>query len=303
MGDRPTLLVVGAASRDLDVADPRGWRLGGAVSYASIVAAHLGLRVRALIGVDDVSSTAHELDVISAAGVEVRLVTLERAPVFDNQQRAQRGVQLAIQPSDRIPADALPADWRQAEGVLLGPVAGELGDDWASSAGIPEAAVVALAWQGLLRKLVAGQEVGHVPLRRTPLVALADLLLVSVEDAAAGGPPIDELLDEGQELVVTAGRAGGIHAYRDQERRRARHFPAIPAPTVVDSTGAGDVFLAAWLSGRLLAPSLAAGQRWRLLALAAVMASLSVGRHGLAETPTARDVCGALLMLRDQPPD
>ena len=176
MGDRPTLLVVGAASRDLDAADPRGWRLGGTVSYASIAAAHLGLRVRALIGVDDEASRAHELDVIRSAGVEVELLRLEHGPVFDNRQTAQGRIQQAIQPSDRIPADALPQDWRHADGALLGPVADELGDDWSSHAVIPTPTVVALSWQGLLRKLAPGKPVGHLPLRRTTLVARADML-------------------------------------------------------------------------------------------------------------------------------
>ena len=36
------LVVVGAASRDITPDDPRGWRLGGAASYASLAAARLG---------------------------------------------------------------------------------------------------------------------------------------------------------------------------------------------------------------------------------------------------------------------
>ena len=34
MADLPTLVVVGAATRDIDAADPRGWKLGGGVTYA-----------------------------------------------------------------------------------------------------------------------------------------------------------------------------------------------------------------------------------------------------------------------------
>ncbi len=48
-GDRPDLIVVGAASRDVTPNDPRGWRLGGAVAYVSLAAARLGLRVGALL--------------------------------------------------------------------------------------------------------------------------------------------------------------------------------------------------------------------------------------------------------------
>ncbi|MEX2548533.1 MAG: hypothetical protein WD830_12225, partial [Chloroflexota bacterium] len=76
--DTPALVVVGAATRDLDASDPRGWRLGGTVTYSSMAAARLGARVMALIGVDAESATAAEIDVLRAAGVEVELVRLAR---------------------------------------------------------------------------------------------------------------------------------------------------------------------------------------------------------------------------------
>src|SRR6185295_20414519 len=39
----PMVLVVGAASRDITPDDPRGWRLGGAATYGSLLLARLGL--------------------------------------------------------------------------------------------------------------------------------------------------------------------------------------------------------------------------------------------------------------------
>ncbi len=68
MDSRPTVLVVGAATRDIDDSDPRGWRLGGGVSYASMAAARMGAEVRALIGVEAEAANAWELDVLRAAG-------------------------------------------------------------------------------------------------------------------------------------------------------------------------------------------------------------------------------------------
>lgn len=41
----PVVLVVGAASRDVVDDDPRGWRLGGAVTFTSLALARLGLEV------------------------------------------------------------------------------------------------------------------------------------------------------------------------------------------------------------------------------------------------------------------
>ena len=43
---------VGSASRDLTDEDPRGWRLGGGVSYCALTTARLGLRTAAIVGVD-----------------------------------------------------------------------------------------------------------------------------------------------------------------------------------------------------------------------------------------------------------
>ncbi|HEU0243626.1 MAG TPA: hypothetical protein VFQ75_06935, partial [Candidatus Limnocylindrales bacterium] len=59
----PVVVVVGAASRDLTDEDPRGWRLGGGVSYSALALARLGVRTRALIGVDGPAATSVELGV------------------------------------------------------------------------------------------------------------------------------------------------------------------------------------------------------------------------------------------------
>ena len=81
---RPTALVVGAASRDLTIGDPRGWRLGGPATYASLMLGRLGVEVWALIGVDRDASTAIELAMLRSAGVLVTAVELETGPVFEN---------------------------------------------------------------------------------------------------------------------------------------------------------------------------------------------------------------------------
>src|SRR6476659_9204833 len=62
----PEVVVVGAASRDVVDDDPRGWRLGGGVSYSALAVARLGLPTRAVIGVDREASTASELDLLQS---------------------------------------------------------------------------------------------------------------------------------------------------------------------------------------------------------------------------------------------
>ena len=50
---------------------PRGWRLGGGVTYAALTTARLGLRTAAVVGVDREASRAHELDAMRDAGVDI----------------------------------------------------------------------------------------------------------------------------------------------------------------------------------------------------------------------------------------
>ena len=295
--DTPALVVVGAATRDLDASDPRGWRLGGTVTYSSMAAARLGARVVALVGVDAEAATAAEIDILRAAGVEVELVRLARGPVFDNQQTPSGRVQVAQSVSDAIPVEALPPAWRRPAAVLLGPVAGELSDGWADA--FPASAFVALAVQGLVRSLSPGKPVLSLPLRRGALIERANAMLISAEDVGAGAPPLSELLHPGQQLVVTHGDRGALHIRSQQTGLRARYMPPLPRRTATDTTGAGDTFLAAWLAARLLSGA----DDWRALAVAAAMASLSVERTKLEDTPTVAEVCRALVTLRDGLPD
>lgn len=289
--DLEPILVVGAASRDLDPADPRGWRLGGTVSYASLTIARLGVRARALMGVDREAAAATEIDVLRDAGVDVCLVPLVRGPVCDNRETSTGRVQLAHEVSDAMPADALPAEWRSSSTVLLGPVAGELGDDWIAA--IRGDAVVAIAWQGLLRELTRGKKVKRLKPSRCSLVERADAIFVSAEDVRGSNAPWTDLVRPDQRVFVTGGAQGAVMLHSGSGRR----VPALPEREAIDSTGAGDVFMAAWLAARALAPD--AGE-WRHLAVACALASLSVTTRTLADLPGKRELCEALVRLRDR---
>ena len=277
-----TILIAGAASRDIVPDDPRGWRLGGGVSYSALTVARLGLPARAVIGVDAEAATAHELDLLREADVDVRLVPLQRGPVFENLERPDGRFQVAHQPSDPLPADSVPDAWRSSDGWLLAPVAAELPDAWAAAP--HEAAFVAVGWQGLLRELVAGQPVRRLAPGPHPIIARADLAAISREDVDRS-VRVDDLvgyLHDGALLVVTQGDQGGIVAERVAGRARLRHYPPVPSPAVVDTTGAGDTFLAALTAARV-EPRLVGGRigpGYDLL-VAAAAASLVLEDHGL----------------------
>lgn len=295
--ESPTIVVVGAASRDIDDKDSRGWRLGGTVTYSALAAASLGARVLSLVGVDGEAATAAELDVLRRAGVEVRLVPLANGPVFVNRALAGGGrAQVALSVSDALPIAALPADWRSPTAALLGPVAAELGDEWAAA--FPKPTLVALAWQGLLRELASGQPVRALPPTRTALVAVADALFISAEDVGGDRTPLPGVLAPGQQLIVTHGGHGAASLRLDANGGvTGRHVPPTPRREPIDTVGAGDTFLGSWLAATALLPN---AEPWRALLVASVAASLSVERVSLRDHPTRRDICQELVKLRDR---
>jgi sugar/nucleoside kinase (ribokinase family) len=289
--ETPELIVIGSASRDLAPDDRRGWRLGGGVSYGSLTAARLGVRTAAIIGVDAPASRAVELDLLRQAGVSLELVELERAPVFDNVETPTGRVQDCLEPGQPLPADRVPAEWRDGPAWLLAPVAGELEDEWAAIP--PPTAVIALGWQGLLRDLEAGRQVRRKQPRASPLLDRADIVGVGAEDLDVDVDLADllRLLPPAATLLLTRGERGGLVTTSDPGGPVTRRFyPAVPARRVLDPTGAGDVLLAALVATRL-DPRLADLRRNGAdLRFAASAASLVVEQHGLAGVPDLRAV-------------
>jgi sugar/nucleoside kinase (ribokinase family) len=288
---RPTLVVVGAATRDVAPEDPRGWKLGGGVTYSALAAAAVDVQVRALIGVDAEAATAVELDTLRAAGIEVLLVELASGPVFNNRRTPTGRQQFALAASDQLPVKALPQTWRAPEAALLAPVAGELSEDWSTA--FAPATFVTLAAQGLLRRLHPGEEVVRLAFEHGPIIHRADAVALSREDVVAGAPPLREWTRPGQQVLITHGKRGSLALKRTDTGLTGHVMPPLPPRKAVDPTGAGDTFVAAWLAARMLV-----GDGWRAQAVAATMSSLAVMSSSLADMPTTADLCRELLRLR-----
>jgi sugar/nucleoside kinase (ribokinase family) len=291
----PAVVVVGSAARDLVDGDPRGWRLGGGVSYSALTTALLGLPTGAIIGVDEAAATAVELDLLRQAGVDVRLVPLDHGPIFVNIERPEGRLQLCEERSDPIPVSAVPADWLDAPGWILAPVAAELPDAWADV--LPATARVALGWQGLLRELVPGEPTHHRSPHEDPIVRRADLVGLSRDDVERDTELDDlyALLHRGAWLALTHGDQGGliVHGRHDEPEStlEIHYYPPIRSEGPVDPTGAGDVFLAALAAARI-EPRLIGGRGdlgYDLL-LAAAAASLVLEAPGMLGVPTRDQV-------------
>jgi sugar/nucleoside kinase (ribokinase family) len=274
---------VGSASRDLATDDPRGWRLGGGVTYAALTTARLGLRTAAILGADPDAAMAGELNLLRAAGVDLMVVPLAESPVFRNLETPGGRVQECVAPGLPLPVVHVPDAWSRAAAWSVVPVAGEIDAAWASA--VPAGALLVVGWQGLLRELAAGQVVR----RRSPvpseLLRRADLVGVSRHDLAPGARPADlrRWLRPDAGLLITDGERGGQFARPDPDgTERTWRYDAIPPDANVDPTGAGDVFLAA-LAAANVRPSLpgdGGADIGRSLAFAAAAASLVIERPG-----------------------
>jgi sugar/nucleoside kinase (ribokinase family) len=221
------------------------------VAYAALASARLGHRSAAIFGADMIAAGAAEIDLLRSAGVEVHIVPLEQGPIFENVEKEHGRVQTCIEPGEPVPVVDVPEAWRAAPAWMVVPVSNETGPEWASA--IPPDARLVLGWQGLLRTLVAGSKTGRKPPSRSPLVDRADLIGVSRGDLAPGTGPdeLSKLLRPGTRLVLTGGIHGGL-TFEATAHGPAHElaYDSIPSRQV-DSTGAGDVFLAALVAAWL----------------------------------------------------
>ena len=284
---------VGSASRDIAEDDPRGWRLGGGVTYAALTTARLGLRTAAVVGGDQEVVRSHELQRLRDAGVDVMAVELPESPVFVNVELPTGRRQTAVAVGVPIAPLPLPGSWLASPAWSLVPVANEVPDAWAERIGAD--ATVAVAWQGMLRRLVPGGHVERIPPRERAILRRADLVGLSHHDVAPD-TTLDELagfIHPGARLLVTQGGHGGllVTTGRDGPAEALRYLPT-RTDNEVDPTGAGDTFLASLLTAFVRPALVGSGRRSTASALrfAAAAGSLAVEDIGLAGVPNRTQV-------------
>jgi 1D-myo-inositol 3-kinase len=271
---RPQFLVIGHIVQDLTSdSDPAAWRLGGAASFASTVARNLGLRAAVL------TSTSPELPLGELLpGIDFEVVPSRRTTQMRNVYSEGPRRQFVPQRAAPLSADDLPPDWRRVPIVLLGPVIGEVEEAMAASFG---GSMVGIGAQGWLRRV--GRENRVRPVMPADfhvhrMLRHARALFVSDEDISPGEAP--PALTYWSDLVQIIAFTRGYNGADICVRGNWRHIDAFPA-NVVDPTGAGDVFAAAFLI-RLWE----SGDVWKAARFAACAASFSVEGEGTSAVPT-----------------
>lgn len=278
MPQTPQFLVIGHAVQDLlSEEDPSPWRLGGAAVYASSLSRKLGLRTAVL------TSAGPEIDLAAAfPGVELANVPSDASTQFRNVYGRDRRRQFLPRRAAPITPADLPAEWRQAEIVLLGPVAGEV--DAALACCFP-GSLLGIGAQGCLRAIAADSSIKVIPPEAWDAEAVlrhADALFVSDEDipAHASAAALEQWSGMAPTLAFTRGYNGADIIHRGERR----HIDAFPAKAV-DPTGAGDVFATGFL-----VRFQETGDAWEAARFAACAAAFAVEGEGTSSIPDRRQI-------------
>ena len=263
-------LVIGHLACDLT---PGGPRLGGTASYAALTARALGLRV----GI--VTAWAGEVPLDGVLdGIQVLNVEVEHSTTFENIYTLEGRIQILHHAAPDLKFEDIPAAWRQAPVVHIGPIAGEAR---LVAYGKFPASMLGLTPQGWLRFWEAD---GHVRAGPWPealqTLSRANAAVLSLEDVGGDEELIEAMAGACRVLAVTEGAAGS-RLYWNGDLRR---FPAMQVQQV-DPTGAGDIFAAAffWRYSTTRDP-------WAAARFATHLASFSVTRVGLAGIPTREEI-------------
>ncbi|HEY6004501.1 MAG TPA: PfkB family carbohydrate kinase [Anaeromyxobacter sp.] len=235
MAGPTTVVVCGHVTRD-HLAD--GICAGGSAYYAGRALAGLGARPRIL------TAAGADFPRDALAGIEADVAPAAATTSFVNAYAADgTRTQRVLAAAPPLDPARLPAAWRSPDVLLLAPVLGEV--DVPRFAAAAAARLVGLCVQGLVREV--GPD-GAVHPRPLPLddaaLALVGAAVVG-EDEARGTPDLVRRLAAAVPVVAfTQGERGCDVLVRGRARRVGIH----PA-RVVDPTGAGDVFAAAFLLG------------------------------------------------------
>jgi hypothetical protein len=267
-------LVIGHITQDVT---PNGPVLGGTASYAALTARAMGLRVGIVTAFD--TSTITSIPELSGIGISA--AAAEATTTFENIYTPEGRIQYLHHRAPSLDISHVPETWRNAPIVHLGPVANEVEPNIIRSFGD---SFIGLTPQGWLRDWDGNHRVylGEWPEARFVLEK-AGAAVISIEDLHGDESRIDEMASSIRVLAVTEG-AAGCRVYWNGDVRRFRP----PSVSEIDSTGAGDIFAAAFFCRMVTTRD-----PWESARFANQLAALSVTRRGLTGIPTPDEVQGS----------
>lgn len=268
-------LVIGHLTRDLTDEGPR---LGGTAAYAGLTAHALGLRV----GI--VTAWAADMPLGPIRDIPIANIHSDQSTTFENIPTADGGrIQYIRYVAPRLDYYMVPEPWRNASIVHLAPVAQEVEPSLVRN--FPSA-LIGLTPQGWLREWEGNGLVYSSEWPEANFVLLkAGAAVISAADVDGDEGRIEELAASCPVLVVTEG-SQGTRVYWSGDVRRFRP----PLVHSVDSTGAGDVFAAAFFI-RLFTTR----DPWEAARFATLLSAISVTRPGLSGIPTQDEIQASMV--------
>ena len=265
----PNYLVIGHVTRDIHEG---GSTLGGTAAYSAVCARALG-RTPAIL-------TAGEKDhpILELNGLLIKWRISAHSTTFENKETNHGRKQILHAVADMLLPEDVPLGWRSSSLVHLGPVAGEV--DPGIIDVFPDS-FIGLTPQGWMRARDESKVVHFHPWDHSDgLLQRADAVVLSIEDVMGDEDLIQSYVSKTNILVVTEGYRGARVYWKED----VRHFSA-PEVSVVDPTGAGDIFAVAFFD-RLETTR----DPWESARRAIQIASRSVTRVGLASVPTTQEI-------------
>ena len=232
-----------------------------------------------------VSSWGEEIPLGPLISIPIHNIFSEKSTTFENIDSEFGRVQRVLHTADQLEFYHIPESWRKASIVHLAPVAQEVVPsivrDFASS-------LIAVTPQGWLREWT---EVGDVIASDWPeavfVLQHAGAAVFSMEDVKGDEEIIEEYASACPILAVTEGDEG-TRLFWNGDVKRFRP----PMVDEVDSTGAGDIFAAAFFF-RLYTTR----DPWEAARFATQLAAYSVTRHGLAAIPTKDEIYTSMVEI------
>ncbi|MDJ0757066.1 MAG: PfkB family carbohydrate kinase [Ardenticatenaceae bacterium] len=223
-------LVIGHVTRDKV---PEGYNPGGTVTFSGRLAQALGCRTAV------VTSARPDYDLSEImAGMAVHVVPAEEDSIFANIYQGNNRVQILSGRADDITAADIPPQWRRPAIVHLGPLTNEIDPDVIDL--FPNS-LIGVTPQGWMRRWDDTGRVFATPFpAEEEILGKADAVVISEEDLLDEAM-FDRYVAWSKLLVMTQNYAGCTVFFDGRQH-------AIPAPQIelVEPTGAGDIFAAAF---------------------------------------------------------
>jgi sugar/nucleoside kinase (ribokinase family) len=267
-------LLIGHITLDIT---PHGTRIGGTAAFAGLTAHALGLRVGIVTswGAEEKLGALNQIPIVS--------YPTEQSTTFENIKIPDGRLQIISHVAPNLDANLVPDPWHNARIVHIAPVAQEVEPNILRY--FPSA-MIGITPQGWLRSWNSDGEVYQTEWPEAIFVLnQSGAAVISIEDIARDEARIEEMAASCHVLAVTEAYKGSRVYWNGDVRRFSP-----PQFREVDSTGAGDIYAAAFFF-RLYDTR----DPWEAGRFATQLSAYSISREGLDSIPNQEEIQECML--------